>query len=184
MKELLNNANVKMSKSIDKLKDEFASLRAGRANPGVLDKITVDYYGAPTPINQMAAVSVAEARILLIQPWDVSSLKEIERAILASDIGITPNNDGKVIRLEFPSLTEDRRRELVKDIHKMAEECKVAVRNIRRDAIEKVKAMQKKSEITEDELKDGEKKIQQETDDACKRIDSVTAEKEKELMSI
>ncbi len=173
-----------MSKSIDKLKDEFASLRAGRANPGVLDKITVDYYGAPTPINQMAAVSVAEARILLIQPWDVSSLKEIERAILASDIGITPNNDGKVIRLEFPSLTEDRRRELVKDIHKMAEECKVAVRNIRRDAIEKVKAMQKKSEITEDELKDGEKKIQQETDDACKRIDSVTAEKEKELMSI
>lgn len=184
MKELLNNANAKMLKSVDKLKEEFSSLRAGRANPGVLDKISVDYYGAPTPINQMAAVSVAEARILLIQPWDVSSLKDIERAILSSDLGITPNNDGKVIRLEFPSLTEDRRRELVKDVHKMAEECKVAVRNIRREAIDKIKAMQKKSEITEDELKNGEKKIQQETDDACKRIDEVTAEKEKELMSI
>ena len=150
MKELLNNANAKMLKSVDKLKEEFSSLRAGRANPGVLDKISVDYYGAPTPINQMAAVSVAEARILLIQPWDVSSLKDIERAILSSDLGITPNNDGKVIRLEFPSLTEDRRRELVKDVHKMAEECKVAVRNIRREAIDKIKAMQKKSEITED----------------------------------
>ena len=184
MKELLNNANAKMLKSVDKLKEEFSSLRAGRANPGVLDKISVDYYGAPTPINQMAAVSVAEARILLIQPWDVSSLKDIERAILSSDLGITPKNDGKVIRLEFPSLTEDRRRELVKDVHKMAEECKVAVRNIRREAIDKIKAMQKKSEITEDELKNGEKKIQQETDDACKRIDEVTAEKEKELMSI
>lgn len=184
MQQVLDAANAKMNKYIERLKDEFASLRAGRANPNVLDRINVNYYGAPTPINQMAAVSVAEARILLIQPWDVSSLKDIEKAILASDIGITPNNDGKVIRLEFPSLTEDRRKEIVKEVHKMAEECKVAVRNVRRDAMEKIKAMQKKSEITEDDLKNGEKKIQKETDDACKKIDSVSAQKEKELMSI
>lgn len=184
MNEQLNNAKSKMNKSVERLQDDYAALRAGRANPNVLDKITVDYYGAPTPINQMAAISVTEARILLIQPWDASSLKDIEKAILTSDIGINPNNDGKVIRLEFPSLTEDRRKELVKEVHKMAEECKVAIRNVRREAMDKVKAMQKKSEITEDDLKDAEKKIQTETDNACKKVDEVCTAKEKELMSI
>lgn len=184
MKELLSSIKTKMNKSIEKLEEEYASLRAGRANPNILDRITVDYYGAPTPINQMAAISVTEARVLMISPWDISSLKDIEKAILASDIGINPNNDGKAIRLEFPSLTEDRRKELVKQVHKEAEECKVAVRNVRREAIEKAKAMQKKSEITEDELKDAEKKIQNETDSACKKIDDVAANKEKELLSI
>ena len=144
----------------------------------------VDYYGSPTPINQMAAVSVAEARILVVQPWDVSTLKSIEKAILASDVGITPTNDGKVLRLVFPQLTEDRRKELCKSVKKYGEESKVAVRSIRRDSIEKFKAMKKNSEITEDDLKDCEKKVQNLTDDFCAQIDKMVAEKEKEIMSI
>ena len=184
MKEQLNITKEKMNKSLTALGNEFAGIRAGRANPGVLDKVMVDYYGSPTPINQMAAVSVAEARILVVQPWDVSTLKSIEKAILASDVGITPTNDGKVLRLVFPQLTEDRRKELCKSVKKYGEESKVAVRSIRRDSIEKFKAMKKNSEITEDDLKDCEKKVQNLTDDFCAQIDKMVAEKEKEIMSI
>lgn len=184
MKEQLNITKEKMNKSLNALGNEFAGIRAGRANPGVLDKVMVDYYGSPTPINQMAAVSVAEARILVVQPWDVSTLKSIEKAILASDVGITPTNDGKVLRLVFPQLTEDRRKELCKSVKKCGEESKVAVRSIRRDSIEKFKAMKKNSEITEDDLKDCEKKVQNLTDDFCAQIDKMVAEKEKEIMSI
>lgn len=184
MKELLNTTKEKMNKSLNALNNEYASIRAGRANPSVLDKITVDYYGAPTPVNQMAAVSVAEARILVIQPWDASSLKAIEKAILASDIGINPTNDGKSIRLVFPQLTEDRRKELCKTIKKYGEECKVTVRSIRRDTMEKFKAMKKNSEITEDDLKDCEKKVQDLTDKFCGEVDKAVADKEKEIMSI
>lgn len=184
MKEQINITKEKMNKSLNALGNEFASIRAGRANPAVLDKVTVDYYGAPTPVNQMAAISVAEARILVIQPWDKSSLKLIEKAILASDIGITPTNDGTAIRLVFPQLTEDRRKELCKTIKKYGEECKVTVRSIRRDSIEKFKTMKKNSEITEDDLKDCEKKVQDLTDKFCADIDKAVAEKEKEIMSI
>ena len=184
MKEQLNITKEKMNNSLNALGNEFAGIRAGRANPGVLDKVMVDYYGSPTPINQMAAVSVAEARILVVQPWDVSTLKSIEKAILASDVGITPTNDGKVLRLVFPQLTEDRRKELCKCVKKYGEESKVAVRSIRRDSIEKFKAMKKNSEITEDDLKDCEKKVQNLTDDFCAQIDKMVAEKEKEIMSI
>ena len=144
----------------------------------------VDYYGVPTPIQQMAAVSVSEARILVIQPWAASPLKAIEKAILASDIGITPTNDGKVLRLAFPQPTEDRRKELCKSIKKLGEEAKVAVRNVRRDSIEKLKAKKKASELTEDEVKDGEKKIQNLTDKYCASVDQLVSEKEKEIMSI
>ena len=150
----------------------------------MLDRITVDYYGCPTPIQQMAAVSVPEPRILMIQPWDASTLKEIEKAILTSDIGINPQNDGRVIRLSFPPLTEERRKEIVKDVDKTAEESKVAVRNTRRDAIEKLKALKKNNTITEDDVADGEKKIQNLTDTYCKEIDSLAAVKEKEIMEI
>lgn len=184
MKEVLNKAEEKMQKSVGSLKNEFASIRAGRANPAVLDKVLVDYYGTPTPINQMAAVSVSEARVLVIQPWDKSLIKEIEKAIQASDIGINPANDGSVIRLTFPQLTEDRRKELVKDIKKYGEEAKVAVRSIRRDANDKLKAKKKNSELTEDELKQGEDKTQKLTDKYVKNIDEVVAEKEKEVLSI
>ena len=173
----------KIEKSISFLKEDLNTLRAGRANPAILDKVMVDYYGSRTPINQMAAVSVAEARILVVQPWDVSTLKSIEKAILASDVGITPTNDGKVLRLVFPQLTEDRRKELCKSVKKYGEESKVAVRSIRRDSIEKFKAMKKNSEITEDDLKDCEKKVQNLTDDFCAQIDKMVAEKEKEIMS-
>ena len=148
MKEQLDITKEKMSKSLNSLGNELASIRAGRANPAILDKVMVDYYGAPTPINQMAAISVAEARILVIQPWDATSLKAIEKAILASDVGITPTNDGKALRLAFPQLTEERRKDLCKSIKKYGEECKVAIRSIRRDSIEKFKAMKKNSEIT------------------------------------
>lgn len=184
MKEVLNKAEEKMQKSVGSLKNEFAAIRAGRANPAVLDKVLVDYYGTPTPINQMAAVSVSEARVLVIQPWDKSLIKEIEKAIQASDIGINPANDGSVIRLTFPQLTEDRRKELVKDIKKYGEEAKVAVRSIRRDANDKLKAKKKNSELTEDELKQGEDKTQKLTDKYVKNIDEVVAEKEKEVLSI
>ena len=150
----------------------------------MLDRITVDYYGSPTPIQQMAAVSVPEPRILMIQPWDASTLKDIEKAILTSDIGINPQNDGRVIRLSFPPLTEERRKEIVKDVRKTAEESKVAVRNTRRDAIEKLKALKKSNTVTEDDVADGEKKIQNLTDKYCKEIDELAALKEKEIMEI
>lgn len=184
MKELLKNTEEKMNKTVGVLERDYKSIRAGRANASVLDRITVDYYGCPTPIQQMAAVSVPEPRILMIQPWDASTLKDIEKAILTSDIGINPQNDGRVIRLSFPPLTEERRKEIVKDVHKTAEESKVAVRNTRRDAIEKLKALKKNNTITEDDVADGEKKIQNLTDKYCKEIDSLAAVKEKEIMEI
>lgn len=184
MKELKEKAKSKMEKSINVMLSEFASIRAGRANPNVLDKVKVDYYGSPTPVNQMAAVSVAEARVLVITPWDKSTLKSIEKAIQASDIGINPQNDGQVIRLTFPQLTEDRRKEIVKEVKKGGEDTKVAIRSIRRDAMEKIKAKRKNSEITEDEQKDGEEAIQKMTDKFCKEVDEHVAEKEKEILSI
>ena len=184
MKEVLANAERKMGKSISVLEGDYAAIRAGRANPAVLDKITVDYYGAHTAINQLAAISVPEARVLLIQPWDGSVLRGIEKAIQTSDLGVNPQNDGKVIRLVFPPLTEERRKILVKDIAKMAEETKVAIRSIRRDAIEKLKDMKKNSLITEDDQKNGEKKIQDLTDKKVKEVEAVQAKKEKELMAI
>jgi len=184
MNEIKNKAKEKMEKSINVMLSDFAAIRAGRANPAVLDKIRVEYYGAPTPINQMAAISVAEARILVIQPWDKSTLKSIEKAIQASDIGINPQNDGQTLRLIFPQLTEDRRKEIVKDVKKGGEECKVAIRSIRRDAIEKIKAKKKNNEITEDEQKDGEEAIQKITDKYVKEVDGHVAEKEKEILSL
>ncbi len=184
MKETINNAKEKMTKSLNALDKEFAAVRAGRANPAVLDKVMVDYYGAPTPVNQMAAISVSEARILVIQPWDKSSLKLIEKAIQASDIGINPTNDGNVLRLAFPQLTEERRKELCKSIKKYGEDCKVAVRSIRRDTMDKLKTMKKNSEITEDDLKDCEKKVQDLTDKFCADADKAVAAKEKEIMTV
>lgn len=184
MKELLTKAEGKMGKSIEVLERDYAAIRAGRANPAVLDKIMVDYYGVPTQIQAMAAVSVSEARVLVISPWDASTLRTIEKAIQTADIGINPTNDGKVIRIVFPQLTEERRKDLVKEVHKMAEEGKVAIRAIRRDANEKLKAMKKDSAITEDDLKDGEKKIQNLTDKYCKLADDTAKNKEKELMEI
>ena len=184
MKELLKNTEEKMNKTVGVLERDYKSIRAGRANASVLDRITVDYYGAPTPIQQMAAVSIPEPRVLMIQPWDATTLKEIEKAILTSDIGINPQNDGRVIRLSFPPLTEERRKEIVKDVHKTAEDSKVAVRNTRRDAIEKLKALKKNNTITEDDVADGEKKIQNLTDKYCKEIDSLAELKEKEIMEI
>ena len=174
----------KMNKTLNALSNEFAGVRAGRANPAVLDKIVVDYYGVPTQINQMAAISITEARILLIQPWDASTIKSIEKAINTSELGINPQSDGKVIRIVFPQLTEERRRDLGKSLHKYAEEAKVAIRSIRRDAIEKFKEMKKKAEITEDDLKNSEKNMQDLTDKYCKEIDVMTAKKEKEIMEV
>ena len=184
MQELLKNTEEKMNKTVGVLERDYKSIRAGRANVSVLDRITVDYYGSPTPIQQMAAVSVPEPRILMIQPWDASTLKDIEKAILTSDIGINPQNDGRVIRLSFPPLTEERRKEIVKDVRKTAEESKVAVRNTRRDAIEKLKALKKSNTVTEDDVADGEKKIQNLTDKYCKEIDELAALKEMEIMEI
>ncbi len=184
MEELLLNLEEKMEKAMAALDRDYAAIRAGRANPKVLDKILVDYYGTPTPIQQMAAVSVPEGRMLQIQPWDASTLKDIEKAIQTSDIGINPQNDGRVIRLTFPQLTEERRREIVKDIHKRGEDAKVSVRSLRRDAVDKAKQMKKSSEITEDDLNDLEKKIQNLTDKYCKEIDELAAKKEKEIMEI
>ena len=174
----------KMKKSVQSLENEFSSIRAGRANPAVLDKVTVDYYGSPTQISGVASVSVTDARTIAISPWDMSLLKQIEKAILASDLGITPQNDGKTIRLTFPPLTEDRRKDLVKQIQKMTEDAKVAIRNIRREANDKCKDMKKKSEMTEDEQKASEKAVQDLTDKYIKNLDSVGAAKEKEIMSI
>ena len=174
----------RMTKTIEVLQQEFSTLRAGRANPAVLDRITIDYYGTQTPINQVASISAPEPRLLAIQPWDASVLKSIEKAILASDIGINPQNDGRVIRLLFPTLTEERRRELVKQVHKLCEESKVAVRNIRRDAMDTFKAQKKKSEITEDDYDDIEKDIQALTDRYIKKVDELGAAKEKELIEV
>ncbi len=174
----------KMGKTVSVLKSEYSSIRAGRANAAVLDKIRVDYYGVPTPINQMAAISVAEARILNIQPWDITTLHSIEKAIQSSDLGINPQNDGRIIRLVFPQQTEDRRKEIVKEIHKIAEDAKIAVRSIRRDSIEKLKKMEKAAEITEDDLKDGEKELQEITDSFIVDIDKIAVAKEKEIMEI
>ena len=174
----------KMDKTISVFKENLAEIRAGRANPAILNKIMVDYYGVPTPINQVAGISVPEARLIVIQPWDLNLLKEIEKEILKADIGINPNNDGKVIRLAFPELNEERRKEIVKDIRKMAEEAKVAIRSIRRDAIDEAKAMQKNSEISEDDLKVAEDKIQKLTDKYVEEIDKILDKKEKEVMSI
>ena len=184
MNETIANMKDKMNKSLNALANELATIRAGRANPAVLDKVQVDYWGTPTPIQQMAAVSVSEGRILVISPWEKNQLKNIEKAIQASDIGINPTNDGSVIRLAFPQLTEDRRKELCKSVKKIGEDSKVAVRSIRRDTIEKLKTMKKNSEITEDDLKDGEKKIQDQTDKFCAEVDKLVAEKEKEIMTV
>lgn len=184
MNELIKNTEEKMGKSVDALEREYKSIRAGRANASVLDRVTVDYYGVPTPIQQMAAISVPEARTLLISPWDKTTLKDIEKAILVSEIGINPQNDGTSIRLNFPPLTEERRKDIVKDIRKKGEESKVAVRNHRRDAIDKLKALKKGASITEDDEANGEKKIQNLTDKFCKEIDEMSALKEKEIMEI
>ena len=178
------NIEEKMNKTISVFEENLSEVRAGRANPAILNKVKVDYYGVPTPISQVAGVSVPEARLIVIQPWDASVLKDIEKAILASDIGINPNNDGKVIRLSFPELNEERRKELVKDVKKMAEDAKVAVRTIRRDGIDEAKKKQKDSEITEDELRDAENQIQKITDKKIEEIDNILANKEKEILSI
>ena len=184
MNEIFTTAETKMNKSVNNLVGEYAAIRAGRANPGVLYKLTVDYYGSPTPINQVAAVSVPDPRTLMIAPWDKSVLKEVEKAILTSDIGINPQNDGSTLRLQFPPMTEERRRDLSKEISKMGEECKVAIRSIRRDAIDKLKNLKKKNEITEDDEKNGEKKMQDLTDRFVKEIDKLAEAKQKEIMEI
>lgn len=184
MKELFATCETKMDKTIQSLTNEYASIRAGRANPTVLDRLTVEYYDVPTPINQVAAVSVPDPRTLMIQPWDKTVLKAIEKAILTSDLGLNPQNDGSNIRLTFPPLTEERRRDLSKGIYKYGEDAKVAIRSIRRDMMDKLKDMKKNSEITEDEQKNGEKKLQEITDKFCKEIDGMAAKKEKEIMEI
>ena len=174
----------RMEKTINAYTEKLSEIRAGRANPAILNKIRIDYYGVPTPINQVAAVSVPEARLIVIQPWDASCLKDIEKAILASDIGINPNNDGKLIRLSFPELTEARRKELVKEIRKIAEEAKVSIRGARRDGLDEFKAKQKASEITEDDLKAAETEIQKMTDNKVEEIDKILSNKELDIMSI
>ncbi len=183
-KELYKPIEEKMNKTIHVLKDNLAGIRAGRANPAILDKLSIEYYGAPTPITQIASVSIPEARVILIQPWEAKLLRDIEREILKSDIGINPNNDGKVIRLVFPPLTEERRKDLTKTVKKDGEESKVAIRSIRRDAIESMKAKKKASEITEDDLKNAEKDIQNITDKFIAEIDKIVEAKEKEIMEV
>lgn len=182
--ESVTLANEKMDKSIAALKREFASLRAGRANAQVLDRILVDYYGTPTPISQMANIASPEPRMLTIALWDVTQLAEVEKAIQKSDLGINPSNDGKIIRLVFPELTEERRKELVKVARKLAEESKVAIRSIRRDANDQLTKMKKENELTEDDLKSAEKEVQKITDDHIKSVDQALAEKEKEILSV
>ena len=184
MKEMNQPYDAKMQKTIEVVMSDFAGVRAGRANAGVLDKITVEYYGTETPIHQVASISTPDPRTLVIQPWDGTLLKAVEKALLASDLGVNPQNDGKVIRLIFPQLTEERRKELTKQVKKYGEGGKVAIRNIRRDAMEKFKAMKKKSEITEDDLKELEDDLQKLTDKRCKEIDDLTAKKEAELMAV
>lgn len=174
----------RMNKTLSVLEENFSEIRAGRANPAILNKVNVDYYGVPTPVSQMAGISVPEARLIVIQPWDASVLKDIEKAILASDIGLNPNNDGKVIRLAFPELTEEKRKELAKDIKKIAEDAKVSIRAIRRDGIDEVKQLQKDAQITEDDLKKAEDQIQKLTDRKIAEIDKMYETKEKEVMSV
>ncbi|HHW32092.1 MAG TPA: ribosome recycling factor [Clostridiaceae bacterium] len=183
-KEAYKPTEERMKKTIAVLKSELAGLRAGRANPALLDKISVDYYGVPTPINQLGSINVPEARVIVIQPWDIKVLKDIEKAIQKSDLGINPINDGKVIRLVFPVLTEERRKELTKIVKKHGEDSKVAIRSIRRDAIEQFKSMKKKSEISEDDLKVAEKDIQNLTDKYIAEIDKIVEAKEKEIMEV
>lgn len=184
MEAVFTKTKDKMEKCLDALNRDYKAVRAGRANPAILDRVTVDYYGTPTPINQMAAISVPEPRMLMIQPWDASTLKDIEKAINTAEIGINPSNDGKVIRLVFPALTEERRKELVKDISKRGEEAKVAVRNVRRDAMDDVKKLKKDNEITEDDQKNGEKKLQDITDSYIKQVEEMVKKKEDEVLSI
>ena len=182
--ENIKDIEGRMQKSVDNLKEEYTTIRAGRANPHILDRLRVDYYGTPTPIQQVANVSVPEARMIQIQPWEASLIKDIEKAILVSDLGLTPNNDGKTIRLVFPELTEDRRKEIVKDVQKIAEETKIQIRNVRRELIDKLKAMKKDGELTEDDLKQGEKKAQDLTDKYVKEVESVSAVKQKEILEM
>ena len=184
IQDLLQEANLRMGKVVEILQKDFASLRAGRATPALLDKITVDYYNTPTPINQLANISVPEARLLLIQPWDKNTIAPIEKAILKSDLGLTPANDGIIIRLSIPQLTEERRKELVKTCHKKAEEAKVAVRNIRRNFNDDVKSLEKTKEVSEDQVKKGLEDGQKSTDKYIEKIDQVFAQKEKEIMSV
>lgn len=184
METLFAKTKERMEKCLDSLERDFSTIRAGRANPNVLNNVMVDYYGTPTPVGQMAAVSVPESRLLVIQPWDASTLKDIEKAINVADIGINPQNDGKVIRLAFPQLTEEHRKNLVKDVAKRGEEAKVAVRNVRRDAMDDLKKMKKDNAITEDDLKDGEKKMQDITDKYIKQVEEMTKKKEDEILSI
>ncbi|MCC8182084.1 MAG: ribosome recycling factor [Clostridiales bacterium] len=184
MNEITKTAEERMKKTIASVQSDFASVRAGRANAAVLDRITVEYYGTPTPLSQVATIASPDPRQLTIQPWDRTLLKAIEKAINTSDLGINPQNDGRIIRLSFPQLTEERRKDLTKQVRKYGEAGKVAVRNIRRDTMDKVKSQKKKGELTEDDVKDLEKDVQKLTDDYCKKIDGLTAEKEKELMSV
>lgn len=184
MVDLKKDTQSKMKKAAESLQREFGQVRAGRANASLLDRITVNYYGAPTPLNQMASISIPEARVLMITPFDKSIIKDVEKAILASDLGISPANDGNVIRLVIPQLTEDRRKELAKEVKKLAENAKIVVRNIRRDAMDDIKKQKNANEITEDDQRDLEKEIQAITDEAIKNIDKETAEKEKELLEV
>ena len=184
MKEIYQELDHKMQKTIEVVAGDFAAVRAGRANPAVLDKLSVEYYGAETPLQQVASIASPDARSLVIQPWDATLLKAIEKAIQTSDLGINPQNDGKVIRLLFPQLTEERRKDLIKQVKKYAENGKVAIRNIRRDAVDKFKAQKKKSEITEDDLKEIEKDLQDMTDKKIKEIEDMTVRKETELMAV
>ncbi|MGC6767791.1 ribosome recycling factor [Enterococcus sp. LJL128] len=180
----METAKEKMKKAEQSLQRELGQIRAGRANASLLDRITVDYYGAPTPINQLASITIPEARVLMITPFDKNSIDDIDKALQASDIGISPTNDGNVIRLVIPQLTEERRKELTKDVKKEAENAKVAVRNVRRDAMDDLKKQQKNGDITEDELRNLEKDVQKLTDDSVKAIDDITADKEKELLDV
>ena len=180
----LDQYKERMNKSIESLSGEYMTIRAGRANPHILDKISVDYYGQPTNLQSVANISISEARTLVIQPWEASLIKDIEKAILTSDLGLTPNNDGKAIRLTFPELTEDRRKELVKDVKKKGENAKVAVRNIRREANDAMKKQQKANEMSEDELKSAENDIQKLTDEFVAKIDNMIEEKSKEIMTV
>ncbi len=184
MDERLDQFNTRMNKAVDALKEEYSTIRAGRANPNLLNKIKVDYYGQPSSLQSVANISVPEARVIMIQPWESRLIKEIEKAILASDLGLTPNNDGRVIRLVFPELTEERRKELVKDVKKRAENARVAIRNIRRDAIDVFKKMNKASEISEDDLKNLENECQKITDAYIADVDRVMEEKSKEILTV
>ena len=184
MEELIMTYEDKMEKSLDNLYGEYTSIRAGRSNPHILDKITVDYYGSPTPLQQVGNISVPEARMIVIQPWEASILKDIEKALLMSDLGLTPTNDGKMIRLVFPELTEERRKELVKDVKKKGENAKVAVRNIRRDAMDAIKKKGKEDGISEDEIKEYQDDVQKSTDKYVAKIDAAVEEKSKEILTV